>query len=579
MSDLGTTILRPAMMSVVFAAVSAISNVSQSQAETTPDLIFSRHPMAQTELRAPSLLNEIRTGKARFDFSPPDSIEGDTTDSMQQITNVSQLLDVSPGDWAYESLRSLVERYGCALGYPDQTWRGDRALNRYEFAAGLNACMVQLERLISENRALVQEDLATLQVLARDFSTELAALGTRVDNLEARTSFLEDHQFSTTSKLVGSLRVQANNYFSGDGDPQASMQYNLFLATLTSFTGRDVLVSGLGMTNTSFADLASTNNGREVGSTREGASDTTDSGDTGNSARLITLQYLFPVGDRMTVNVIAANRFRFDSTSIAQFLPYYRLGNGPTSTFGAAPPIYLVGGGTGVNLNYKLLESTSLNLSYIATFANEPDTGKGLFGSDYVAVAQINYNPTRDLFLQFLYQKGYFGPGNFGFNNGQTFRGNGFVGTGLSNRFDDAGVLLDQASAVSSNAYLLGGYYTISPKVVIGGWANLINARLLGKGDANIWTYSVQAAFPDLFKEGNQGGLVLGMEPTLTGFRSDLPRASFKNDTSLHIEAYYRYQITNNLSITPSIIWITAPNQDADNKDIVVGGIRTTFDF
>jgi hypothetical protein len=202
-----------------------------------------------------------------------------------------------------------------------------------------------------------------------------------------------------------------------------------------------------------------------------------------------------------------------------------------------------------------------------------------LFNGDYVAAAQINYNPNPSFFLQLLYQHGYFNPGNFGFNNGQVFRGNGFVGTALANRFDDAGVLFDEASAVSSNAYQIGGYFAISPKVVIGGWANLIQARLLGKGDADIWTYSVQAAFPDLFKKGNQGGLVVGMEPTLTGLRSDIPYPKFKNDTSLHIEAYYRHQLSDQISITPSLTWITAPNQDANNEDIIIGGFRTTFSF
>src|SRR5919202_3999878 len=68
------------------------------------------------------------------------------TDPLDQVTNVSQLRDVSPGDWAFEALRSLVERYGCIAGYPDGTYRVNRALSRYEFAAGLNACLQQVER-------------------------------------------------------------------------------------------------------------------------------------------------------------------------------------------------------------------------------------------------------------------------------------------------------------------------------------------------------------------------------------------------------------------------------------------------
>ena len=71
--------------------------------------------------------------------------------SVSQVTNVNQLRDVSPADWAYEALRSLVDRYGCIVGYPDQTYKGNRALSRYEFAAGLNACLNQIERLIASS--------------------------------------------------------------------------------------------------------------------------------------------------------------------------------------------------------------------------------------------------------------------------------------------------------------------------------------------------------------------------------------------------------------------------------------------
>jgi len=124
-------------------------------------------------------------------------------DSMAQINSVSQLRDVSPTDWAFEALRSLVERYGCIVGYPDRTYRGNRALSRYEFAAGLNACMQQMERLIAQSESVLKEDIETLKRLMGEFETELAALGTRVDNLEGRVAFLEDHQFSTTTKLGG----------------------------------------------------------------------------------------------------------------------------------------------------------------------------------------------------------------------------------------------------------------------------------------------------------------------------------------------------------------------------------------
>jgi hypothetical protein len=67
--------------------------------------------------------------------------------SLNQLTNVSQLRDVSPGDWAYQALQTLVERYGCIVGYPNQTFGGQQALSRYEFAAGLNACLNSKEAI------------------------------------------------------------------------------------------------------------------------------------------------------------------------------------------------------------------------------------------------------------------------------------------------------------------------------------------------------------------------------------------------------------------------------------------------
>ena len=125
--------------------------------------------------------------------------------SMEQVTNVNQLRDVSPTDWAYEALRSLVDRYGCIVGYPNQTYRGTQALSRYEFAAGLNACLNQIERLIASSEAIIREDLDTIQRLTAEFQAELATLASRVDNLESRTAFLEDNSFSTTTKLVGEV--------------------------------------------------------------------------------------------------------------------------------------------------------------------------------------------------------------------------------------------------------------------------------------------------------------------------------------------------------------------------------------
>ena len=100
-----------------------------------------------------------------------------------------------PTDWAYEALRSLVDRYGCISGFPNQTYRGSQPLSRYEFAAGLNSCLNQIERLIAGSESVSGEDLATIQQLSQEFEAELATLGGRVDELESRTAVIEDSSF------------------------------------------------------------------------------------------------------------------------------------------------------------------------------------------------------------------------------------------------------------------------------------------------------------------------------------------------------------------------------------------------
>ena len=109
----------------------------------------------------------------------------DYADPLTQVTNVNQLRDVSPTDWAYEALRSLSDRYGCIAGFPNQTYRGSQPLTRYEFAAGLNSCLNQIERLIAAGENVSSQDVATLQRLSQDFEAELATLGGRVDELES----------------------------------------------------------------------------------------------------------------------------------------------------------------------------------------------------------------------------------------------------------------------------------------------------------------------------------------------------------------------------------------------------------
>jgi len=72
--------------------------------------------------------------------------------------------DVTRDDWAYQPITELMQKYGCISGYPDGTFRGQQALTRNEFAAGLESCMNRMDKIIQDRTAnlVTREDLATL---------------------------------------------------------------------------------------------------------------------------------------------------------------------------------------------------------------------------------------------------------------------------------------------------------------------------------------------------------------------------------------------------------------------------------
>ncbi|MFO0213008.1 MAG: iron uptake porin, partial [Pseudanabaena sp.] len=221
----------------------------------------------------------------------------DTT--AQNVTSVSQLSDVKPTDWAFTALQSLVERYGCIAGYPDRSFRGKQATSRYEFAAGLNACLDKINEIISTGLAdkVSKEDLATLKRLQEEFASELATLRGRVDALNAKVTKLEAQQFSTTTKLFGQaifgLQGRLSNSSSIFGVKTPDTATNLTfggtvqLSLLTEFTPRSVLLTGLSIGNISTASTG--NSAFNDTFTRLGYESLT--GGSGNSVVLSYLTY------------------------------------------------------------------------------------------------------------------------------------------------------------------------------------------------------------------------------------------------------------------------------------------------
>jgi hypothetical protein len=440
--------------------------------------------------------------------------------------------------------------------------------------------------------ALVQEDLKTLDRLAQEFKTELTAFGARVENLESRVAFLEDHQFSTTVKMSGSNVIALSGAIADGFDNQAVLAYRSRLLLNTSFTGKDNLLIGLYAGNafnsptepSGFAlpGVEGTLNGRTLTtSTAEGGLSSSTGGTTDNRLLMLAAKYSFPVDDRLTVHVSAGRAPYYFYAPILNGLYTGDEGTGAIGVFGRHDPAYLlVGGGTGITLNYHFTDSLELTAGYLADggTVGDPSAGNGLFNGGYGVLGQLTWNVTDNLSLAAVYVHDYARGGRFGFNS----NGLGSAGTAAANTLagqdqlggEDFGFI---QSAIVTNGYSAQFSWRAWPNFVLSGWLGSYYPRLIGQGDGNILSYALTFAFPDLGKEGNLLGLVVGAEPYLTRM-GGVPEP-FAIDLPLHIEAFYRYQVTDNISLTPGLIWLTAPNQDNNNPDATILTLRTTFTF
>ena len=113
--------------------------------------------------------------------------------------------DVPDGHWAKDAVASLAER-GLLQGYTDATFKGDRAMTRWEMASVVARLMAQLEA--QQSNFASKAELDALERLANNLRPELEALGVRVSALEAQTDVL-DKRVSELERITfyGSLQT------------------------------------------------------------------------------------------------------------------------------------------------------------------------------------------------------------------------------------------------------------------------------------------------------------------------------------------------------------------------------------
>ena len=454
--------------------------------------------------------------------------------STEQVSSINQLSDVQPTDWAYQALSNLVERYGCVAGYANGTFGGGRAMTRYEAAALLNACLDRVTEATDE-----------LGRLANEFRNELTVIQGKVASLETKVGALEATQFSTTTKLRGEANFVlggVDDYRTKGGDTtRTAFNYDLRLNLDTSFTGKDLLRTRLRSSNFSSDPFGSSSSLFKL----DKADNTTS--EVGNNVVIDRLFYQFPAfNNKATLTAGAAVR----NTEIAWMPSAYKSGILDFFAVAGTPGVYNKATGAGFGAQYGK-KGLIAGVNYVAQAGQDSTRGEFDESGALNTLAQIGYRGT-NYGIAFGYRYGTEG------TRVRTYNGlNGASGTLVPGQ--------------TSNGYALNAYWEpeksgIIPAISAGyGW-NTVSGTASDATDSQSWFAGLQ--WEDVFVGGNSAGVAIGQAPT----GENLEKATM-------LEIFYKYQVSDNISVTPAIIYGSDNQRLADNSSNWGGVIQTTFKF
>ena len=466
---------------------------------------------------------------------------GSYGDAEPQLTSITQLGDLRPGDWAYQALASLVDRYGCLAGYTNGSFDGSRAISRFEAAALLNGC---LER--------VSEATDQLGKLLQEFGPELALLRGRIDGLAGRVGAIGASQFAPTTTLSGlAVFVLGGNRFLHSGPVTkasrplpsgTSLNYDLELALNTSFNGKDLLRTVLRA-----GDFGATPFGGQppgLGLAELEAAFESDAGP--NILAIDKLFYQWPLAPGLTATV-GARVGQDDMLAVwPSAYPADTILN--VMTVNGAPAAYNKNLGPGLGLMWQG-KHWSFSSNYVASngASSQPSQGglgtAGAGASRTVQVAYVGDQWGLAAIYSFLQAGSQGVPG----------------ATPYVQRAMGSSLLHPTAS---TNAIGLGGYWQPRqagwwPSVSLGlGFNSTTESGGQGAGSlsqSQSWLTAFQ--WKDAFAKGNALGLAVGAPV----FATVLPGGVAADDRSLVMETWYKFQLTDQISLTPAVFYLSRP--------------------
>ena len=531
-------------------------------------LLLAATPFQSLVAPAPAIAGELASLNSREtinDYMQQQEIdELKAWRSKNQVTSVNQFSDLRPSDWAYQALSNLVEKYGCVAGYPNGTYKGGQAMTRYEAAALLNACLDRVTEVTDE-----------LQRLMDEFKKELAVLKGRVDGLEAKVGTLEAQQFSTTTKLSGlATFVIGGIDYSGGGKNKiidykgdavrapsnVTFNYDVQLTFDTSFTGKDLLRTNLRAGN--FRTSVFGGEPHSLGNSAE--LEVAFEEDAGpNIVGIEKLFYQFPIGSQFTATIGA----RVGQEDMLALWPSVYPADTILNLFtvNGAPAAYSKNLGAGAGLWWQN-NGWSVSANYVSALGS--DSANGIFTEDAGATASVQLGYQQEQWgiaaiWTYIQPDTQFVPGTTPLVHGA----------------------VDHTAGAETNAFGLSAFWQPMtsgwlPSVSIGWGINNTSystSRPAGSlRQSQSWMAGLQ--WTDVFMKGNDFGFAVGSAV----FATSLTGGVSPDDGNLAWEWWYKFQVTDNITITPALFYLSRPmgQRTPEGGFSALGAlIKTTFKF
>jgi len=398
-----------------------------------------------------------------------------------------------------------------------------------------------------------------------------------VDGLEAKVGELEANQFSTTTKLKGIATFtiggasngyvgvaenavvnvenqgqQALNIFLGQQAERVAFNYDVRLMLDTSFTGKDLLRTTLRSGNFGGSVFGGSGSALlETAFQEEGGTDVVS---------IDRLFYQFPISDNFTGtfgakvrqdDMLAMWPSVYPADSVLDRFTLAGANGAYNLNLGAGAGIWYEKDGFSVSVSYVSNEY-SASYSYNNTVYTDADgtvtTGGGL-GDGSTTTVQVGY------------------AGN---NWGAAFAYNYTEAATIIGGFNILPTEAFLYNVDGTNNYGFSAYWQPEES----GWIPSISAgvgatQYNGSGASqDAWSWMVGLQWADAGIKGNAFGIGLGESNT--------------EFNQFGLEVWYKFQVTDNISITPAIFWIENGGFDysTGSVDDSVGAVlKTTFKF